>query len=247
MKDPVALAYSGRIPEARDAAMAQAASDDDFLVAQGLEALSVLGQQHGVRTNARIDALIVQRSQESPRLSRKAFEAAMSTGSRALDAEVVRRIEAGRVSWEVLRYIGEGPSHQLGRALVAGWERIPEDLLDQALLTICSMPVANPDEAREFGRLALQGARHGREEIRAAAFVALKWWIPVETADVCARALTDHAPAIRQGAAELLAELEPQRLIDLAEELGETAPEAQAFTGRAKQELLRRALRDAAR
>jgi hypothetical protein len=228
MKDPVALAYSGRIAEATDAALAQASSSDDFLVRQGLEALAVLGQQHGVRTNAAIDSLLVQRSRDDAAIARKAFEAAMGVGSRALEEAAVQLLAEGRATWEVLRYVGEWPSHALGRALVAGWEQLPRRLVDQALLTSCAMPVANPAEARELGVLA-----------------ALKWWAPEETPDICAQSLTDDSPAIRQGAADLLATLDPSRLVELSEELGATAPEALVAAKRARDELARRATKKA--
>jgi hypothetical protein len=247
MKDPVALAYSGRIPEAIDAALAQASSDDDFLVAQALEALAVLGQQHGLRTNAALDRILVQRSGESPSIARKAFEAAMGVGSSALEPVAAHRLEAGQATWDVLRYAGEWPSHRLGRALLAGWERLPRQLLDEALLTSCAMPVANPEEAREFGRRAMDAARERDEELRAAGFVALKWWIPLETADICAQSLTDDSQAIRQAAAELLATLDPERLIELAQELGEPAREVQSVALRTREELLRRAMKKAPR
>jgi hypothetical protein len=242
MKDPVALAYSGRIPEARQAAMEQAGSDDEFLVVQGLEALAVLGQQHGVSANAAIDELLARRATESLSVSRKAFDAATSVGSRALEEEAAKRLESGRGSWEVLRYAGEWPSHRLARALFTGWSQLPDRLRDEALLTIAVMPAANPDEAREYGLLAIEGTRSAEESIRAAAFVALKWWVPLETADLCARALNDEVPGIRTAAAELLSSLEPQRLVDLAEELPENA-EVQAAKKLAAQELLRRALK----
>jgi len=240
MKDPVALAYSGRIPEALAAAVEQASSDDDFLVAQGLEALAVLGQQHGVRTNAAIDALLVRLTSASSTLSRKAFDAAMSVGSRVLEDVAVQRLESGAASWEVMRYAGEWPSHRLGRALLAGWARVPERLRDEALLTCCVMPVSNAEEAAEFGQLAIDASRDGSNEIRVAAFRALRWWAPLQTADICARALRDRVEAVRRSAADTLAFLEPQRLIDLAAEYGDEAPEAVAAVKTAQAELLRR-------
>jgi len=241
VKDPVALAYSGRIAEATAAAMEQATSEDDFLVAQGLEALAVLGQQHGIRTNTAIDTLLVRRAGESPSVSRKAFDAAMSLGSRSLETAAIQRLESGAASWEVLRYAGEWPSYRLGRALVSAWTKLPDRLRDEALLTACVMPVARPEEAAEFGRLAVEAARDESEETRVAAFRALRWWAPVQTGDLCVRALTDSCEAIRRSAAETLAMFEPQRLIDLAAELGDEAPEARSAVNQAQQELLRRA------
>ncbi len=242
MKDPVALAYSGRIDEAREAAFQQASSNDDFLVRQGLEALAVLGQQHGVRTNVLIDALLRRRATESPTISRKAFDAAMSIGSRALEEEAARRLEEGATTWEVLRYTGEWPSLRLARALRARWDDIPERLRDEALLTLSSMPAASEEEARECGRLAIDGSRHPSADIRIAAFTALRYWVPLETADLCARALRDESKGVRTAAAQLLAELDPDRLIELAQELGEESPEAQGAVQAAHREKLRRLL-----
>lgn len=243
MKDPVALAYSGRIPEAREAAVAQASSDEPFLVREGLEALAVLGQQHGVRTNAAIDELLARRAEE-PSFSRKAFEAATSLGSRALEESAARRLTEGEASWEVLRYAGEWPSDRLGAALRAGFPTIPEGLKDEAFLTSCAMPVCSPEEAREFGRLAIEGTRDPSEEVRRAAFTALRCWAPTETASLCARALTDPSAPVRKIAAETLAEHEPDRLIELAEELGPEAVEVQAAIRIAKAEQFRRMLRE---
>ncbi len=213
MKDPVALAYSGRIDEAREAAFQQASSEDDFLVRQGLEALAVLGQQHGIRTNAAIDALLRTRATESPTIARKAFDAAMSIGSRALEDEAARRLEQGA-----------------------------ERLQDEALLTLSAMPAASADEARECGRLAVVASRNSSPDIRVAAFTALRFWVPLETADLCARALSDENKGVRTSAAQLLAELDPDRLIELAEELGEESPEAQGAVQAAHREKLRRLL-----
>jgi hypothetical protein len=226
MKDPVALAYSGRLDEARAAAIAQASSDESFLVAQGLEALAVLGQQHGVRADATLDAILLQHARGPASLARKAYEAAMALGSRVLESLAAQRLASGDIIWEVLRYAGEWPSHELGAALATGWDRLPSRLRDEALLTTCVMPVANPDEARAWGERALKAARDPAEEVRLAGFVALRAWIPEETADACARALTDESPGVRQLAAQILGSIDFKRLAREVEELGDASPEA---------------------
>jgi hypothetical protein len=223
--------------------MAQASSDDEFLVAQGLEALAVLGEQHGIRTTPQIDALLTSRAGEAPSISRKAFSAAMGVGSRALEGEAIRRLAGGEASWEVLRYAGEWPSHALGHAILSGWKQIPERLLDEALLTICSMPAANAQEAREFGRRAMEAARDPAEPVRFAALIALRWWVPIETADICAQALTDVAPPVRRRAAELLAALEPARFLELVDELADSAPEAASLAPQVREAELQKALK----
>jgi hypothetical protein len=227
MKDPVALAYSGRVPEARAAALTQASSDDAYVAAQGLEALAVLGQQHDVRTTAQLDALLLRCADSEPSVARKAFEAARSLGSLVLEPLAARRLGSGAVTWESLRYAGEWPSLGLARALAQGWDQIPRRLIDEALLTSCVMPVADREEARAWGERALSLTRDQSEEVRLAAFTALQSWLPEGTATACARALVDDSPLIRKRAAELLGVVDPQQLELLVEELGESAPEAQ--------------------
>ncbi len=205
MRDPVALAWSGRIPEARALALEQAESGDALVVPQGLEALGVLGREHGVRADARMERLLVTRAEDESGVARRAFEAAMGLESRALEGLSARLLAQGEARWEVLRYAGELPSLVLARALAQGWRAVPDELQDEALLTACAMPAANRDECAGWGERALAQTQSARESVRVAAFTAVRIWAYAPAAARCTEALEDESPAVRREAARALA------------------------------------------
>lgn len=225
MTDPVALAYSGRVEEAREAALAQSSSDDPYLREQALEALAVLGQQHGVAPDAAMEAVLVASSGEH---LRRSLEAATALGSRALDPLVEERLRAGAATWEMLRHVEELPTLALGRALAAGWDRLPPSLLDEAVLATGAVPVSSREEAIAWGTRVLAAAAHRSEHVRIAALRALALWQPEGTADACARALEVDSPELRLEAARTLAMVDLPRLAELAPELVPKAARAPA-------------------
>lgn len=203
MKDPVALAWSGRIAEARDAALEQASPEDVYLAGQSLEALATLGEQHGVRADPQLDAALVAASAE-PELSRKALEAAAALDSNALDDVVEDALRAGRHDWSLIRHVGIRPSLRFARALAEGWEEIGDELLDLALLTTRVLPVATREEAAEWGARALASVSHPVPEVRAAAFDAVAVWAPDGAAQACEQGLNDEDRNVREAAARAL-------------------------------------------
>jgi len=229
MKDPVALAYSGRVDEARGLALDQARSDDPFLVRQGLEALAVLGQQHGVRADAELDAVLVAAAQQDGATARAALQAAAALASRAVEDSVASGLSEGRAAWEILRYAGELPSHRLARALATGWRALPDTLRDEALLVSCVMPAADRLEAGEWGARALAAVRDASPEVRAAALQAVAAWRPDDGAAACSEALEDDDAAVRRAAVDALARLDAKLLGKRAKALGERCPEAAPF------------------
>lgn len=221
MKDPVALAYSGRLDEARAAALEQARRDDPFLAAQGLEALAVLGQQHGIRADESIAAVLVTRAGEPGAVGRKAFEAATALGVRAFDRLAAQRFRAGSAAWEVLRYAGEWPSHEVARALAAGWAGLPDGLLDEALLTSCVQPAADRAEVVAWGNRALAALGHRSEEVRRAAVAAVMTWRPVTVDEALEPLREDESELVRRAAERALEQLARER-----REAGEKPPPA---------------------
>jgi hypothetical protein len=211
MTDPVALAYSGRLEEARAAALVQARSDDPFLAAQGLEALAVLGQQHGVRADEPMTALLVQRAADEWVLARKAFEAATALGVREFDRLAAQRLASGGAGWEVLRYAGEWPSQEVAEGLAAGWALIPERLLDEALLTACVQPAATRREAEAWGARAVAALRHASEDVRRAAVTAVLAWRPADALTALEPLREDESESVRSAAGQALETLERER------------------------------------
>lgn len=220
MRDPVALAYSGRVSEAHEAAIEQAAEDDSFTVAQALEALAVLGAQHGVRSSSLTDERLLQAATSSePSLVRRAFDAAAALGTGVLEAVAVERLKQADATWDVLRYAAECPTLETGRALAAGWGSLASRLRDQALLTSRAMPVANREENDAWGERVLAHVDDPSEDVRSAAFEALKVWQPAKGAVACSQALEDEAASVRTAAAQALALLELELLVERAAEL----------------------------
>jgi hypothetical protein len=206
-QDPVALAWSGRVREAYELACRQAAGPDPFEASQALEAFSVLGSQHRARADDRVRKLLLDKADDAPALARRAFEAAMAMDDRVLEPLAAKLIASGRTRWEVLRYGGELPSYELGRALARGWDAIPGDLRDEALLTSCAMPCADAAENEAWGKRALACLADPRESVRAAALVAMRAWAYVDGLEACRDALEDDAPDVRAEARRTLAHL----------------------------------------
>jgi hypothetical protein len=206
-QDPVALAWSGRVQEAYELACRQAAGLDPFEASQALEAFSVLGSQHRVRADDRVRRLLLDKADDAPSLARRAFDAAMAMDERALAPIAARLIASGRARWELLRYAGELPSQELAEALARGWDAIPEDLRDEALLTSCAMPCASAAENAAWGKRALACLGDGRESVRAASLVAMRVWAYVEGIEACRKALEDDSPDVRAEAGRTLAHL----------------------------------------
>lgn len=203
MRDPVALAWSGRIAEARDAALEQVSPDDVYLAGQSLEALATLGELHGLRADAQLDAALVAAAAK-PELWRKALEAAAALDSNALDDVVETALREGRHDWSLIRHVGVRPSLRFARALAEGWEAIGDELLDQALLTTRVLPVANREEAAEWGARALDRVEHPVPEVRVAAFDAVAAWAPEGAAQACEKGLDDIDRNVREAAARAL-------------------------------------------
>jgi hypothetical protein len=220
MRDPVALAWSGRIDEAKALACEQAGSKDSMLAAQGLEALAVLGSEHGLTASEEIDRLLVSGAKGSEAASRRAFEAAMALGSRAVEPLVCERLGSGDVRWELLRYTGEMPSQALAKALAEGWSSMPGRYLDEALLTSCVLPCATPAEAVQWGARAIACAADRSESVRVASMRAIRSWAPAGADHICAAALDDESDDVRREAARTLAWLHPDALLQQAEERG---------------------------
>lgn len=225
MRDAVALAWSGRIAEAKEAAIEQASDVDPFVVGQGLEALATLGQQHDVVTDAQLDALLARAVTLEEPVSRRAYEAASALGSRAVETAACRQLEEKGATWAVLRYVGEWPSLALARALAAGWALVSDRLRDEALLTSRVLPVASREENDAWGQRAIASAGDRSEEVRLAAFQALWAWRPAVAAEACSRALEDDVQAVREAAALALAVIDVDRLIARALELEDEFPE----------------------
>lgn len=241
MRDPVALAWSGRTAEARALARAQAHGDDPFLAAQGLEALAVLGREHGVRADAGLEALLVRQALAGGAVGRKAFDAAMGLEARALEGVAAQLLRRGEARWEVLRYAGELPSLDLARALADGWAALPPRLRDEALLTSCAMPCATPEEAAGWGRRALDLVDDADEAVRLAALTAVRVWRPAAAARACARGLDDPNPLVRREAARALSQVDPARLLEEARSRGDACPEVlAALTDEQRQGLAKR-------
>lgn len=224
MKDPVALAWSGRVAEAWDVAREQAGRDDAFVAAQGLEALAVLGAEHGYTSEAALDAVLAKAALETS-LSRRAFEAAMRLRSRALEPVSTQLLTSGEARWEVLRYAGELPSDGLAKALAEGWDRLPARLRDEALLTACAMPASTKAEREAWGARALRHVGEVEESVRVAAFRALRTFAHKAGAKACAQALDDGSEAVRAEAATTLLALDPKLAIAQAAERGEACVE----------------------
>lgn len=220
MRDPVALAYSGRVAEAHEAAIEQAAAEDPFVVAQALEALAVLGGQYGVRATASVDERLRLSSGSSDEsVVRRAFDAAAALGSAALEGVARKRLESGDATWDVLRYAAQCPSLEIGRSLARGWEAICVRLRDEALLTSRVMPVASREENDAWARRTLAHVDDASEDVRVAAFEAVKVWRPKAGADACSKALEDDVSSVRLAAAQALAALDVALLVARAEEL----------------------------
>lgn len=232
MRDPVALAYSGRLDEARREAAAQVSSDDPFLARQGLEALAVLGQQHGMRSDPDLDALLSKHARANDRTADRAFEAAAALDSNALESEAILRLTRGEATWFVLRYVGEQPSHRLALALAETWEQVLENHRDQALLTTCVLPAANRAEAQQWGRRAEASLADEREEVRLSALAAMDVWRTEDTPLRAARALADDSPEVRRRAAELLERIAPELLAERASEITDEFPDLARFASR---------------
>lgn len=208
MLDPVALAWSGRIDQAFQLACTQAGGDDPYAASQGLEALAVLGSQHGVKADDRVRRILLDKAQDpAPSIARRAFEAAMALSERSLEPLAVKLLTSGEARWEVLRYAGELPSHALAGALALGWDRLPATVRDEALLTSCAMPCASAEENEAWGRRALALVRDREESVRAAAFIALRIWAHLPGLEACLEAADDASPAVRAEAERTMAEL----------------------------------------
>ncbi len=212
MKDPVALAYSGRVDEAEQAARAQVLSDDPLARAGAWESLAVLGRAHGLRTDASLDAALTEAVKVDGVVSRRALEAAMELGSTAPEAFVVERLNRGLVGWEHLRFAGERPSHGLVRGLAAGWKLLDPAFADEALLTAARMPVSGPMRA-EWGARALAFVGDRSPSVRVAALRCLAVWQHGPGVDACAKALDDEADEVRAEAATSLLVLDVERAI----------------------------------
>jgi hypothetical protein len=206
-QDPVALAWSGRVQESFELACKQAAGLDPFEASQALEAFSVLGSQHRVRADDRVRKILLEKADDAPSLARRSFDAAMAMDERVLEPLAARLIASGRARWEVLRYAGELPSHALGKALARGWDAIPAELRDEALLTSCAMPCANAVENEAWGKRALECLCDPRESVRAAALVAMRVWAYVDAIEACRNALEDDSPDVQAEAQRTLAHL----------------------------------------
>jgi len=205
-------------------AVAQAASDDDFLVSQGLEALVALGQQYGVRASARVDAVIVARANDD-RSRRRAIEAATALESRAIDDVVCGLLRSGNASWEALRYVAELPGLSVADALAAGWTAIPAKLRDASVLATVALPVRHRADCDAWSERVLSSARDRDDEVRRAAFTALWTWRPDTAAEPCADALEDDSADVRLAAAKALAVIDADLLAERAERLEARFPE----------------------
>lgn len=220
MKDPVALAWSGRIGEARVAALEQIRSDDPLIVRQALESFAVLGNEHGVRADAELDDALAFVSRQLP-LESKALDAAAALDSAVLDDVIEKALREGRHGWALLRHVGDRPSLRFARALAEGWAAIPDDLRDLALLTSRVLPVATAREAASWGERALKHVNDPIPENRAAAFAAIEIWAPAGAVAACERGLEDESAEVRIAAARALKTLSLSRLRELAD--GENA------------------------
>lgn len=206
MKDPVALAWSGRIQEALSAALKQMHSEESELANQALEAISILGSEYQLRSNPEIDSALVSASQRKE-LERKLLEAAAAVDSASLDDKIEHLLEHGPQTWPLLRHVGERPSLRFARSLSAGWAQIPDSLQDLALLTSCVLPVANPQEAQDFGEKALAARRSSKASVRAASFFAIGIWQPSGSLEALKEGLDDEEHEVREAAKEALERL----------------------------------------
>jgi hypothetical protein len=212
MKDPVALAYSGRVEEAERAARAQILSDDPLARAGGWEALAVLGREHGLKADATLDTALTAAVRVEGTVGRRALEAAMELGSTAPEAFVVERLNRGSAGWEHLRFAGERPSHGLARGLAGGWKQLDPGLADQALLTAALMPLSGPARA-EWGARALALVDAKAPSVRVAALHCLSVWQYRPGTDACAKALDDLTDEVRAQAAKSLLSLDVDRAV----------------------------------
>jgi len=211
MKDPVALAWSGRIEEARALACAHAAMDDSLLAAQGYEALAVLGGAHGLRTAADIDALLLRSPAREAPVQRQALAAAAAVESDALRESVAQALRTGTAGWEHLRYAGERPAETLAAALDEGWSLLNAKHIDQALLTACAQPLSTRPQALRWARRTRALAKDPSPSVRVAAFTALGHWRYRPALPDCRNALLDHAEEVGTAAARTLAILSPKQ------------------------------------
>jgi hypothetical protein len=212
MKDPVALAYSGRVEEAERAARSQILADDPLSRAGAWEAFAVLGREHGLKTDAALDAVLLDAVRSDGAVGRRALEAAMELGSSAPEAFVVERLNRGSAGWEHLRFAGERPSHGLARGLAGGWKLLDPALADEALLTAAAMPLSGPAKA-EWGARALAFVDAYAPSVRVAALRCLALWSHRPGVEACARALEDDAEDVRAQAAESLLVLDADRAV----------------------------------
>lgn len=220
MRDPVALAYSRRVDEAYQAAIEQAVADDPFLVAQALEALTVLGGQHGLRATPLVDERLLGAALASDEVVvRRAFDAAAALGSGVLEDIAADRLEGTDATWDVLRYAAQCPTLEIGRSLARGWEAMPGRLRDEAILTSCVMPVSSREENDAWATRVLMHVGDPSENVRLATFDALKVWRPEAGAEACSEALEDEASSVRAAAAQALALLDVDLLVARAVEL----------------------------
>jgi hypothetical protein len=207
MLDPVALAWSGRVAESYALACAQAASDDPYAVGQALEAFAVLGSEHRVRADEQVRRILVEQAKGATSLSRRAFAAAMALDERVLEPMVSDLLASGAARWDLLRYAGELPSHRLALALASGWDRLPEELRDEALLTSCAMPCASAAENEAWGARALPWLVHLRESVRVAALIAVRTWGHRPALEIARALLEDESPEVRAEAARTVTHL----------------------------------------
>ncbi|MFM2152357.1 MAG: hypothetical protein RL199_792 [Pseudomonadota bacterium] len=219
MKDPVALAYSGRIEEAERAARAQILADDPLARAGAWEAFAVLGREHGLKTDASLDTALADAVRTEGAVGRRALEAAMELRSTAPEAFVVERLNRGSAGWEHLRFAGERPSHGLARGLAGGWKLLDPALADEALLTAAAMPLSGPAKA-EWGTRALALVAAPQASVRVAVLRCLAFWGHVPGVDACAKALDDADEAVREQAAVSLLALDGERAVTEAAERG---------------------------
>jgi len=210
MRDPVALAWSGRVQEALPLARAQAADADPSIASQGLEALAVLGSQHQVRSDDALDELL-RRAALEPRTMRRAFEAATALGSHALLALSCDRLRAGTAGWEVLRHAGELALPELAEALDAGWERLAPSLRDEAIRTAAALPCGSRQRELAFARRARTLLSETDTSLRTSALVALRRFRYRPAAADCHRLVRDDDSAVAIEAARTLRVLSPSR------------------------------------
>lgn len=225
MRDPVALAWSGRVADARALACEQAGGADPAVAGQGLEALAVLGSQHGVTADARIDALLLAAAAH-PSTARRAFEAAAALQSDVLRPLACARLEEGAAGWEVLRYARERPHPELTRALDTGWSRLAPSLHDEALRTACTLPFAATAARLVFARRARALLAATDTSVQVSALLALQEWRYRPAAPDCRRLLSREEPEVAVAAAHALRSLSRKQAEQVVDELGDELPRA---------------------